>query len=434
MTHSLPVFRLTPLRDQQREAVLKAFSQLLGVRPVEFEDRNAHRAGEEVDPWSFLLTTPIGLGVELASPSGGQSFASGQALTLSYRKLPDGRDAFQSPPHRQQLEQLAQRVRALSVEDTRAASEVLALWRSFEETDDYMFVQVRRGVNGIVRLGFRCNQNCGFCWQGRDWPDPPMGLVRTWLDEMAAQGIERVSISGGEPTLYKDLAVTIAHARGLGMAVALQTNAIRMAKPAYLDTLVEAGLNSAFVSFHSADPEVSDIMTRAPRTHGSTVAGIENLLRAGVEVQINCVVEERNYQRLAHHASMVVERFVRPFPDHPVEHVEYSHPVMSHDPSFFEQMLVPLDLVKPHLVAAVRALEEADVQVTAIGTCGFPPCLLADVPEALLWLDPEIQNEMDRAGKFYAKACGGCSVRGRCLGLRREYVDRFGDRGILPFA
>ena len=129
MTHSLPVFRLTPLRDQQREAVLKAFSQLLGVRPVEFEDRNAHRAGEELDPWSFLLTTPIGLGVELASPSGGQSFASGQALTLSYRKLPDGRDAFQSPPHRQQLEQLAQRVRALSVEDTRAASEVLALWR-----------------------------------------------------------------------------------------------------------------------------------------------------------------------------------------------------------------------------------------------------------------------------------------------------------------
>jgi len=56
------------------------------------------------------------------------------------------------------------------------------------------------------------------------------------------------------------------------------------------------------------------------------------------------------------------------------------------------------------------------------------------VPEALLWLDPEIQNEMDRAGKFYAKACGGCRVRGRCLGLRREYVDRFGDRGILPFA
>ncbi|NCG20510.1 MAG: hypothetical protein GWP91_15995, partial [Rhodobacterales bacterium] len=29
----------------------------------------------------------------------------------------------------------------------------------------------QRGVHGIMRLGFHCNQDCDFCWQGRQWPE-----------------------------------------------------------------------------------------------------------------------------------------------------------------------------------------------------------------------------------------------------------------------
>ena len=31
---------------------------------------------------------------------------------------------------------------------------------------------------------------------------------------------------------------------------------------------------------------------------------------------------------------------------------------------------------------------------------------------------------------IYAETCAGCGARERCPGLRREYLERFGERGI----
>jgi len=422
--------RLTPLVEPLQRAAFEEFSQLLSVDVLRWEDRSRHE-GERA--WALLLELSSGLAIELTPPSRGRAFATGAALEMSYRNLPNGQDPMGSEPHRAELARLAALVERLTTDRLRPALEALTRWQQFNATDDYMFVQARRGEVAVIRLGFRCNQDCGFCWQGRRWPDTPTDLVFTWVDEILASGIHRINLSGGEPTLYRDLARVIAHARDLGATVNIQTNAIRMGKRAYVDSLVEAGLSAAFVSFHSADPDVSDSMTRAPRTHERSVAGIENLLHAGIRVRLNCVVEKRNYAQLQQHAEMIVERFVRPFADNPLNCVEYSHPSRSYDPSFYDEMSVPLDVVKPHLLTALRILRAAGVTTKAVGTCGFPPCLLAEAPELLTRMDPSAQHEMDTVGREYVDACEQCSMRDHCMGVRREYVARFGSRGLTPF-
>jgi len=290
-------------------------------------------------------------------------------------------------------------------------------WHSDEGEDRFRI--------GILRLGFRCNQDCPFCWQGRDWPDAPPGS-RDRIDRLVARGVAQLSITGGEPTLYKELPDLVAHAASRGLTVGIQTNAIALANPKVLDRLVEAGLGEAFVSFHSADEATSDALTRAPGTWRRTVAGIEACLRAGVRVRLNCVVGTSNVAGLLAHARFARDRFVG------LHGVSYSHPNRAFDAAAYASASVPLDEVAGPLVAAARLLLEAGLAVEVLGSCGVPPCVVQDVPELLGGASAEAFPELDRADRRYGPDCDSCALRPRCLGLRREYHELHGLRGLRP--
>ncbi len=86
-------------------------------------------------------------------------------------------------------------------------------------------------------LTFRCNSRCGYC---NVWQDPVFdghreltadGLRRC-LDELAELGVTYLDITGGEPSLHRELSTAVRHAHDLGMTVELTTNAIRFAPQA----------------------------------------------------------------------------------------------------------------------------------------------------------------------------------------------------------
>lgn len=291
------------------------------------------------------------------------------------------------------------------------------------------------GKSGMLRLGFRCNQDCAFCWQGRDWPAPGRDVFFEWLDELAAEGIDFLTISGGEPTLHAFLPDLIRTAsRVHGMTVALQTNAIRMRDRGYCERLVEAGLASALVSFHSEKAQVSDRMTRAPGTHGGTVRGIHNGLDAGLLVVLNAVADVNNCDSLGSHAAFIVEEFVEAHRDNPVRTVNYSHPSAYYDRQTWTESFVPLDRIQPPLVEAVRRLRAANVPVHVTGSCGFPPCLFREAPALVPWERVDVLDARDMSARCFADVCNDCAARAYCVGVRREYVERFGSKGLVPYA
>ena len=48
-------------------------------------------------------------------------------------------------------------------------------------------------------------------------------------------------------------------------------------------------------------------------------------------------------------------------------------------------------------------------------------------------MDRDEESAGDVFGRVFASVCDECAVRPHCLGVRREYLDRFGDRGLVPF-
>jgi sulfatase maturation enzyme AslB (radical SAM superfamily) len=357
---------------------------------------------------------------------------------LSYRRMPDGREPTQVPELKPFLETVRDRVKRLCSVPTpelEALQSALAGYLPWLGIEDEMLRQVSSGHAGKVatlRLGFRCNQNCSFCWQDRDWPEPDAEHYHRWLDEMAAQGVRSLSISGGEPTIHKEIVPVVEHARRLGMSVSLQTNAIRLRKPDFLKRLTDAGMSGVFVSYHSSDPDISDAMTRAPRTHQPTVEGIEACLAAGLDVRLNCVVERLNFQQIPEHARHIAERFVKPYA-RPVAEVTYTFPSAYWDPAEWRKAIVPIDELRPYLIEAVQTLIAVGVEVQATGTCGFPPCVLTGVDEAMRFLPPEAVDRLDASGRRFGKVCSECVMQSRCLGVRHEYQTVHGERGLVPF-
>jgi hypothetical protein len=217
--------------------------------------------------------------------------------------------------------------------------------------------------------------------------------------------------------------------------VHLNTNATRCRSERYTAELVDAGLDSVLVSLHAADAELSDRLTRAPKTHRATVAGIHRLLDAGVLVVLNCVVERENVDQLPAHAAFVKEQFVDAHPDNPVVAVNYSQPGPYWDREQYRQRIAPLDVAGPKVVEAARLLDDAGVLLLLAGTCGFPACAIQGAEHLLQWRDRGDLDTRELDERTVAfDACRRCAAREQCVGVRDGYAQRWADRGLSPYA
>ncbi len=85
-------------------------------------------------------------------------------------------------------------------------------------------------------------------------------------------GIPHVTFTGGEPTLRDDLPALIAHAEALGQVTGLLTDGLRLRDRAYLDELLQSGLDHLLILLQADQPACwQAIETVAPEDLFTTV-------------------------------------------------------------------------------------------------------------------------------------------------------------------
>lgn len=142
----------------------------------------------------------------------------------------------------------------------------------------------------------RCNFRCVYCME----PDVRFMPVHELLtiNEMArlarvcvGLGVEKIRVTGGEPTVHPDLARIIASLSDAGASdLAMTTNGSLMDESS-LTAWRAAGLSRLTVSIDSLDPARFTRMTRSKSSPQQVVAGIRAAKRAGFDpVKINAVV------------------------------------------------------------------------------------------------------------------------------------------------
>ena len=147
-----------------------------------------------------------------------------------------------------------------------------------------------------LALSYRCNNDCSHCYNARprSYPELPTADWKRILDKLWQVGIPHVVFTGGEPTLRPDLAELIAHAEANGQITGINTNARRLADPAYLDSLVQAGLDHVQVTLESHDPAVHDGMVACRGAFQQTLAGLKNALKSNLYVMTNTTLLQAN--------------------------------------------------------------------------------------------------------------------------------------------
>ncbi len=97
----------------------------------------------------------------------------------------------------------------------------------------------------------------------------------------------------------EDLPELIAYAEHLGLITGLNTNGRRLGQPAYLQTLVDAGLDHVQITLESHDPAIHDAIVASPGAWEQTTAGIRNALASKLFVMTNTTLLQTNSRFLS---------------------------------------------------------------------------------------------------------------------------------------
>ncbi|KFY07402.1 hypothetical protein V492_07182 [Pseudogymnoascus sp. VKM F-4246] len=158
-----------------------------------------------------------------------------------------------------------------------------------------------------ISITEKCNLRCLYCMPEEGVPQsPPSHLLTTpeivLLSELfVSQGVTKIRLTGGEPTVRKDIVLMmqqIGQLRGARAGreglkdLCLTTNGISLWRK--LDPMVEAGLTGVNLSLDTLDPYQFQIMTRR-KGFDAVQRSIDrilemNALGAGIKLKINCVV------------------------------------------------------------------------------------------------------------------------------------------------
>lgn len=294
----------------------------------------------------------------------------------------------------------------------------------------------------LFRLGEQCNNKCPMCSNsGR--PEAffqPIADLLARADFLRGQGFRRVVVTGGEPTIHPGFWQVIARLGENGIVWDANTNGRSFADPAFTARAVDAGLQRAIVSLHSHRSEASqEISGVSAKGHEEIVCGITELLRAGADIMLNCVITRLNIGELADYLRWCLATWGGGV------QVKFAFPTSLGKGGEWAGIHLRYEEVQ----AELRALQElADSHGGELLFESVPPCILGDAGLANMgrsgfgethYLEDITGNRLyamrhiEAALSVHAEACRTCSALPHCPGIGEDYARRFGTDALRPF-
>ena len=191
----------------------------------------------------------------------------------------------------------ATRARDAAGVEARAAAAAAEARRRRERRREALTDTFGRAHNYLrVSLTERCNLRCGYCMPEEGVELTPDGKLLT-ADEVerlvrvfAGAGVDKVRLTGGEPTVRRDLediVKRVAAVPGI-VDVSITTNGLTLAKR--LEALKANGLTRLNISLDTLVPAKFEFMTRR-KGQERVMASIDKAIELGFDsVKVNCVV------------------------------------------------------------------------------------------------------------------------------------------------
>ncbi len=162
----------------------------------------------------------------------------------------------------------------------------------------------------LAEMTHRCPLQCPYC-------SNPIELERSnaelsteeWkkvMTELAELGVLQFHLSGGEPTVRKDLVELVQHATDVGLYTNLITSAVLLTRDK-VQQLADAGLCHVQISFQGTDPVVANRVAGFKNAHAKKLEAAKWVREIGLPLTVNAVMHRQNLHMLRDIIDMSVE-------------------------------------------------------------------------------------------------------------------------------
>lgn len=225
-----------------------------------------------------------------------------------------------------------------------------------------------------VEVTEACNLSCSHCYNfWRQEPEQRYSSLNKdrlfyILGEISNSGVFKVTLTGGEPLLFKDNIIESAqYLSENNIDCSLNTNLTTISEEDAF-RLKEAGVQAILTSLMSFDEETHDRITQKRGSFQKTIRGIKNVLAAQIPLAVHMVVSRANEGDVYETGKFVVNLGVKAFAATKVS------PILGN--SNFSKISISRESAKQSLQNLLELQEEFGLQ-TDILEC-YPLCLIGD--------------------------------------------------------
>lgn len=169
-------------------------------------------------------------------------------------------------------------------------------------------------------INYECNNNCVMCSYLMPFPKKfeefkKRKAIETFDKHIAKmKNLDTITITGGEPTLRKDLFNILKHVRDSlpDARIVLLSNGRMFFYEEYVRKLVQTNLSNFEIDIplHASTSKIHDMITGVSGSFDQTVQGIKNLLKNNIDVKIRVVIHRVNYKDLPNLVNFIDSNFL----------------------------------------------------------------------------------------------------------------------------
>lgn len=151
-----------------------------------------------------------------------------------------------------------------------------------------------------LALTYECNNKCKWCYASSNCDSGIGGRFfdvskeDATLELLSSLGIKKITLIGGEPTIYPNLANLIKKAVNNGITPGIVTNGRKFRDENFVRNLRDSGLKYATFSIEGSSPEIHDGTTQVKGSLDEALEGIRNCIKSGLRVSANTNISTLN--------------------------------------------------------------------------------------------------------------------------------------------
>jgi pyrroloquinoline quinone biosynthesis protein E len=160
---------------------------------------------------------------------------------------------------------------------------------------------IKAPVGLLAELTHRCPLQCPYCSNPLALERPAAELpTEAWLDVLAQAaelGVLQLHLSGGEPTVRRDLEDIVAQAARVGLYSNLITSAVGLTRPR-LQALAERGLDHVQISFQDTQAANADRIAHYSGGHAKKLEAARWVRELDLPLTLNAPIHRQNIDSL----------------------------------------------------------------------------------------------------------------------------------------